>query len=59
MEAITFFNELGKMISLKTNENRSKSFLKKRISMTIQKGNAVAVMGCFLPTENLEEVFYL
>lgn len=59
MEAIKFFDEMGKMIATKTDEPRSKSFLKQRISMAIQKGNAAAVMGCFEPSEHLEEVFYL
>lgn len=58
-DAIKFVDELGKMIELKTNEPRSKTFLKQRISMAIQKGNAAAVMGCFEPSDSMEEVFYL
>jgi len=58
-DAIKFFDELGKMIALKTDETRSKTFLKQRISMAIQKGNAAAVMGCFQPNENLEEVLFI
>lgn len=44
---------------MQTEEPRSKTFLKQRISMAIQKGNVAAVMGCFEPTAQLEEVFYL
>lgn len=42
MDAIRFFDELSKMIALKTHEPRSKSFLRQRISMAIQRGNAAA-----------------
>ncbi len=45
-ESIKFFNELGKILSQKTDDPRSKIFLKQRLSMAIQKGNAAAVMGC-------------
>jgi hypothetical protein len=58
-EAKVFFNELAKNISLKTHEPRSKSFLQQKISMAIQKGNAASVMGTFLETEKMEEIFYL
>lgn len=58
-DATKFFDELGNMIALKTEDPRSKVFLKQRISMAIQKGNAAAVMGSFEPSDNMKEVFYL
>ena len=58
-EAKKFVDELSKMITIKTNEPRTKSFLKQRISIAIQKGNAASVMGTFAQTESMEEIFYL
>jgi len=58
-EAMKFFHEVSKMIELKTQEPRSKSFLLQRLSMAIQKGNAAAVMGTFPQSERMEEIFYL
>lgn len=58
-EAKKFVNELCKMIKIKTSELRTKAFLKQRISMAIQKGNAASVMGTFLESEDMAEIFYL
>ena len=58
-EAIAFFNDLSKRTTLATMEPRSKSFLKQRISMAIQRGNAAAVMGTFREEEKMEEIFYI
>lgn len=58
-EAIDFFDDLCKIIALKTYEPRSKSFLQQRLSMAIQRGNAAAVMGTFRAGEKMEEIFYL
>lgn len=57
-EAMKFFNILGKMMSQTSNEPRCKSFLKQRLSMAIQRGNA-AVMGTFSENDKMEEIFYL
>ena len=58
-DAIHFFNTLSRKITLKSNEPRSKSFLKQRISMAIQRGNAAAVMGTFRSCDKMDEIFYL
>ena len=58
-EARKFFYDLTKMITLKTNEPRSKSFLKQRLSMAIQRGNAAAIMGTFRGCDKMDEIFYL
>ena len=44
-EAKTFLLELGQRLRQQTGEPRSTSFLLQRISMAIQKGNAIAIMG--------------
>lgn len=46
-EAIKFFDDPSKVIAIKSNELRSKPFLKERLSMVVQKGNADGVMGTF------------
>ena len=43
--AIEFVNKLGRELSQATNEPRSTSFLKQRLSIAIQRGNAAAVRG--------------
>lgn len=58
-DAIRFFDTLSRKIALKTNEPRSKSFLKQRVSMAIQRGNAAGVMGTFRACDNMDEIFYL
>ena len=58
-EAIHFFDELSNKIVEKTNEHRSKSFLRQRISMAIQRGNTAAVMGTFRTGDKMDEIFYL
>lgn len=44
---------------IKTNEPRSRTFLKQRLSMAVQKENAAAVMGTFRSSDKMEEIFYL
>ena len=40
-----FVKELGRWIQLKSGERRSCSFLMQRLSVAIQRGNLVAVLG--------------
>ena len=44
-EATAFVNELGGRISRVTNEHRATDFLRQRVSVAVQRGNAVCVMG--------------
>ena len=44
-EAKHFLQELGRRLNDHTGESRSASFLQQQISMAIQKGNALAMMG--------------
>ena len=44
-EALQFLHELGHRLKAETREPRSLQFLFQRISVTIQRGNAAAVLG--------------
>jgi len=46
-----FVSELGQKISDATNEKRATLYLKQRLSMDIQRGNAASVLGT-LPSSN-------
>ena len=43
--ALSFVNELGRRISVVTGDQRATSFLKQRLAMAVQRGNASAVLG--------------
>ncbi len=58
-EAIEFTSALGKAISNESGEPRSTSFLRQRISIAIQKGNAACIMGTIPSSRSMEEIFYL
>lgn len=58
-EAIRFFDELAKRIAIKTNEPRSGTFLRQRLSIAIQRGNAAAVMGTFRSNDKMDEIYYI
>ena len=51
--------EVGSLIARETNEPRSTSFLLQSMSMAVQRGNAVSVLGTVPASHNLEEVFYV
>ena len=42
---LAFINELGRRISAVNGDPRAASFLKQRLSLAVQRGNAVAVLG--------------
>ena len=57
-----FIKDVGKLISDKTMERRSTSFLRQFISMEIQRGNCACILGTFERPESprlLEELFDL
>ncbi len=58
-EAINFISILGKKITNETGEQRATSFLRQRISIAIQKGNAACIMGTIPSCRSLEDIFYL
>ena len=42
---LAFVNEVGRRISAVTGDKRATSFLKQRLAMAVQRGNAAAVLG--------------
>ena len=51
-EAMKFLSQLGGLISSATGDSRELSFLLQRISMTIQRYNAVCFRGTFTPASS-------
>ena len=47
MEGLEFIQELGRRISLVTNDPRETNFLLQRVSVAVQLGNSVSVAGTF------------
>ena len=54
-----FFIDLGRRLRQHTGEPRSTSYLIQRVSMAIQKGNAVAMMGSLPHGRELDELLQL
>jgi hypothetical protein len=48
---LMFINELGRRISVVTGDIRSTNFLKQRMSLAMQSGNAAAVLGTMSSTD--------
>ena len=42
---LAFINELGKKLSAVSGDSRATAFLKQRLSLAVQRGNAVSVLG--------------
>jgi hypothetical protein len=42
---LAFVNEVGRRISAVSGDKRATSFLKQRLAMAVQRGNAAAVLG--------------
>ena len=51
--------EIGKKLILNTSEIRAAAFLKQKISLEIQRGNAVSVLGTAPLSRGLEEIYFL
>ena len=47
-EGLAFIKEVGKRIAVVTGDQRATSFLKQRLAMAVQRGNAAAVLGTVL-----------
>ena len=58
-EALLLTSRLGKLVAEATDEPRSKDFLFQKISIAMQRGNALYVMGTFPFAKGMDEVFYL
>ena len=57
--ASALLREVGKRIADRTGEKRSSEFLRQRISIDIQRGNAACVLGTFPFSRGLDEIFYI
>jgi len=51
--AVDFFRELGRRISSKFQEERQSAYLFQRLSVTVQRFNAVILHGSFPPSSDL------
>ena len=56
---LKFIKDIGTRIATATGEKRSKYFLFQAISMAIQRGNVISILGTTPDTKKLDEVFYL
>lgn len=56
---LNLIKKIGSKIADVTNEKRSTSYLIQRISIAIQKGNVVSILGTIPPSKKLNEIFYL
>ena len=54
---VQFVNELGRLIAQTTGEPRAVVFLRQRLSIAIQRGNAVAVRGTVPEDADQPEIF--
>ena len=58
-EGKELIENLGKMLNKMTGDKNSKKFLKERISIAIQRGNAMSVLKTLPESEGLDEIFNL
>ena len=58
-DSLKFMKDLGSRISEATGEKRAKSFLFQSISMNLQRGNALCIMGTVGHHRKLDEIYNL
>ena len=58
-DAASFIASIGKRITDRTGEVRATDYLRQRISIDIQRGNAISVFGTIPDSRGLDEIFYL
>lgn len=58
-EAKIFVDDLGNKIRQTSGQPKSKLFLKQRISIAVQRGNAACVMGTFPSSMSMDEIYYI
>lgn len=59
IEAIQLVNRVGSIIHSISGEPKSKLYIRQRISIAIQRGNAACVMETFPAGCSMEEIFYI
>ena len=57
--AVEFSSRVSKMLCRSHDDQRSGSFLKQRISMALQMGNAACVLGTMSDRDAFEEIYYI
>lgn len=57
--ASTFLSNIGKRLIASTGDIRSASYLHQSISMAVQRGNAISVLGTLPKNKTLKEIYYL
>lgn len=57
--AKSLVSEIGRRIIEKSGETRSTEFLKQRISLEIQRGNAISVLATLPPQRSFDEIHYI
>ena len=58
-EAKKVVNFIGKLLQEKTGEKRSTQFLWQRLSVEVQRGNAISVLETVPPSRGFDEIFYV
>ena len=58
-QTLKFFKTLGRKLNETTQEPKSSFYMKQRISIAIQVGNAASVLGTLGDSDALSEVYYL
>jgi len=58
-EGLKLIRKIGQLISEKTGETRSTSFLLQKMSITLQRGNLASVLGTLPAGNQLAEIFLL
>ena len=57
IDGLHFIQTIGNRIAEHTAEPRSRAYLLQRISVAVQRGNAISVMGSLPPADKLNELF--
>jgi len=58
-EAVTFIDALGERLKTVSGDARAAFFLKQRISLAVQRGNAAAILGTLPAGKSFSEIFNL
>jgi hypothetical protein len=58
-EASSFIDNVGSKLIAESGDLKAKYFLRQRISLAIQRGNAASIRGALPETTPLEEIYFL
>ena len=57
-DGLRFVKEIGQRITTSTGDQRATSFLIQRISIAIQRGNAISIVGTLPQGKSLDDIMY-